>query len=158
MAKSIVVYYTLSANTQKAAETIAKKTGSDILSLEISEPYPADFNAVIAKAQEDRKLGKLPAVTNAPDIAPYDVVFVGSPNWFGTVAPPLEAFLKDQDFSSKTVVPFLTHGTGGVQNAEKDVQSFAKNAAFKPIIGIGGAGDEATEGKIDGWLKENGLI
>ncbi|MCL1804167.1 MAG: flavodoxin [Eubacteriaceae bacterium] len=156
MAK-IVVYYSMSSNTKKAAEDVAAKIGADLFALEVVEPYPEDFNEVIKVVQDHKKEGKLPEIAQMPDLSGYDEVIIGSPNWFGTISPPAEAFIKAGDFAGKTVALLLTHGTGGLGKSESDLPAWAKGAAIKPALGIAGPGDEGTNDRIAAWIADNGL-
>ena len=65
----------------------------------------------------------------------YDVIFVGTPNWWSTMAPPVLTFLSSYDFSGKTIIPFVTHGGGGMARCESDMRKACPKAAF----GKGGA-------------------
>jgi hypothetical protein len=78
-------------------------------------PYPTNYGAVVAQAKQELKADIRPALKSAgSNIASYDVIFVGSPNWWSTIAPPVMTLLSSLDFSGKTVVPFITHEGSGV--------------------------------------------
>ena len=84
----------------------------------------------------------------------YDVIFVGSPNWWGTMAPPVATFLTSYDLKSKTVIPFFTHGGGGVQNCERDVRKLC-NGSNLPKAGVFSGGSVRRSGDaIANWVNE----
>ena len=92
--------------------------------------------------------------TAAADISKYDVVFLGSPNWWGTITPQVSSFLENYDLSGKTVIPFITHGGGGVQNTVRDMTAQCKgcNVNQEAWVGYG----SRTFG-IGGWLEDLGF-
>ena len=92
--------------------------------------------------------------TSVADISKYDVVFLGSPNWWGTITPQVSSFLENYDLSGKTVIPFITHGGGGVQNTVRDMTAQCKgcNVNQEAWVGYG----SRTFG-IGGWLEDLGF-
>ena len=118
----LIAYFSWSGNTRIAAQTIQKATGGTLFEIKPVKEYPTDRNICVKHAQYECLKGIKPEIAAKPDdFAKYEVVFVGSPNWWGTMAPPLLTFLTGCDFSGKTVVPFFTHGGGGAQNCGRDV-------------------------------------
>ena len=123
MAKNIlVVFYSWSGNTKFAAEQIQQATGGTLFEIQPRRAYPEDYSECVAVARKECPAGAKPELAALPDVAPYDTVFVGSPNWCSTIAPPVLAFLTSCDLSGKTVVPFFTHGGGRMQNCERAVR------------------------------------
>ncbi|MCL1804166.1 MAG: flavodoxin [Eubacteriaceae bacterium] len=155
--KKIVVYYSLSSNTKKLAEAISEKTGASIFEIETVEAYPTEQQALIAAVREAKEAGKLPELKAMPDLSEYDQIFIGSPNWGSTIAPAMEAFIRANDFSGKSIAPFLTYGGGGLGKSEADLAEWAKGADIKPFFSVSGAGDESTSANVDKWLSDNSL-
>lgn len=109
--KVLVAYFSHSGNTREMARQIAEATNGDLFEIVPQSAYPAQYDAVTAQAKREIGRGYRPALKGRlPDIGAYDVVFVGSPCWWGTVAPPVATFLAAYDWSGKTVAPFMTHG------------------------------------------------
>ena len=123
--KALVLYYSQFSATKTLADSIAQKIGAE-------NDYPADFGQTIARCQEDKANGTLPQLKpiNA-NIADYDIVFLGYPIWFGTYAPPIEALLKQVDFSGKDVVPFCTFGSGGLTESVRDLKAAVPSINIK---------------------------
>jgi flavodoxin len=139
MGKTLVAYYTYSPDgvTKKTAEAISELTGGDMFAIEPVDSYPTDMQACIAKAKEEIDAGYQPPIKAlCDDLASYDTVFVGSPNWCSTIAPPLATFIGKQDFSGKKVAPFLTFGGSGVGKCLEDVASLASGATVLDVIGV----------------------
>ena len=116
--KPLVVYWSWSEtkNTKTVAEMLQQKTGADIAVIEMVTPYPTDFGSVMQLGQRDLAQPKAPAIKDMNlDISKYDPIYVGTPIWFSTFAPPVRTFLQSYDFKGKTVALFCTHGQGHVQ-------------------------------------------
>lgn len=60
------------------------------------------------------------------NIADYDIIFLGSPIWSGTIAPPVKTFLSGHDLSGKRIIPFVTHGGGGAGSSFTDMKSWPR--------------------------------
>lgn len=165
--KKLVVYYSWGGNTKAVAEYIAEKTGADILEIKTQYPYPTDYDECVRKVGQEGKNYETELDMDVPDLNQYDVVFVGSPCWWGTIANPLRSFLHQNDLSGKTVVPFMTHGTSGLHVG--DVKMLCPNSNVAEGLGIfnryqvettvntpDNMGDYTAE--VDQWLNEMGAI
>jgi len=122
--------------------------------LELIEPYPVEFEAVIAKLNTEREAGILPELRSRVDnLADYDVIFLGTPNWFGILSSPLLAFLASHDLSGKTIVPFVTFGRGGFQNTITDLKTALADSTILEEFGVAGAEVENSMEDILQWLS-----
>ena len=122
--KTAVVYFSWSGNTRFAAETIAKKSGADLFEIKAETPYNSDFGKCCDEAKPEcygKTLRPIKPIEGL-DLAKYDVVFVGSPNWWGTMAPPVRTWVTNSKdaLKGKTVCIFQTHGGGGMQRVGKE--------------------------------------
>ena len=88
------------------------------------------------------------------DISSYDVIFVGTPAWWYTMAPPVMTFLAENNFEGKTIIPFITHGGGGAYTIAADMGKLAKGAKVLTPFVVYERGDSNTAQKITEWLKE----
>ena len=130
--KVLIAYYSLSGNTKDVAEAIRSKTGGDIFRIETVQSYPEEYRATTAQAKREINEGFRPELKGKIDnIAQYDIIFIGSPNWWGTIAPAVSSFLADYDLKGKTVIPFITHGGGGVQNTITDLTAQCNGCSVK---------------------------
>lgn len=156
--KVLVAYYSYSGNTAAVAKQIAAATGGTLFDIQTVQTYPEVYNQLTAQAKKEIADGYKPELkTKVTDMAQYDVVFVGSPNWWGTYAPAVASFLAQYDFTGKTVVPFFTHGGGGMQNCERDMkkQLFGVNVAEG--ITFSGRSGGAPEKALAAWLGKLGF-
>ena len=122
--KVAVVYFSWGGNTRFAAETIAKKAGAELFEIKAETPYNSDFHKCCDEAKPEcygKKLRPIKSIEGL-DLVKYDAVFVGSPNWWGTMAPPVRTWGTQSKaaLKGKTVCIFQTHGGGGMQSIGKD--------------------------------------
>ena len=124
--KCAVVYFSWSpaGNTRFAAQTIAKKSGADIFEIKAEKPYNGDFQKCCDEAKPEchgKKLRPIKPIEGL-DLAKYDLVFVGTPNWWGTMAPPVRTWVSQSKdaLKGKKVCLFQTHGGGGMQRVGKE--------------------------------------
>ncbi len=156
--KNLVVYYSHSGNTKKIAEIIHNKVGGDIIEIEAKEAYSKDYNTVVEQAKKEITSGYMPELKiDIEDIISYNNIFIGSPNWWNTVASPIRTFLSQHDFSDKAVIPFCTHGGGGKGKVFSDIAKECSNSTVKKGFEIYCDGGNKAEKMIIDWLKEIGL-
>lgn len=150
--KSLVVYYSYTGNTKTIAKLIQQKINSDIFEITIDYKYPEEYRPMTEQAKEELKNNFLPKLTSKIDnIDQYDVIFLGSPNWWGTVTPAVRSFLANYNLNSKKIVPFITHGGGGVQNTIKDIKELCKDCIVEEN---GWVSYENNTNKFDEWINK----
>ena len=159
MANMLVVYYSWSnGNTKRIAEALAKETGADIARIETVQPYTGSHEAVVEQGQQEVNRGYRPPIQPlALDVKNYDVIAIGTPTWWYTMAPAVLSFLEQQDFSGRTVIPFMTNG-GWPGHVIKDMKTACKGAKFayeKKIRfdSTGGPHLETPEIEIRQWIQ-----
>ncbi len=151
----LIAYYSWSGNTRFAAEQIQKFTGGTLFEIKPAKAYPKEYRACVDQARKECPSGFRPALAaNVPDMAKYKVVFVGSPNWCSTIAPPVRSFLSAYDFSGKTVIPFVTHGSGGMANCETDLRKACPKASFGKGGAFPGSGIRNAGAALEQWVRE----
>ncbi len=158
--KPLVVYWTWSEthNTKVVAEMLKEKTGADIAVIEMVTPYPNDFGGAAQAGQRDLAQAKAPAIKDMGiDISKYDPIYVGTPIWFSTYAPPARTFLQSYDFTGKTVALFCTHGQGNPATFTflRDAKAAVPTINFFPEVFAHKGTDAANAGPaIDAWLEK----
>ena len=157
--KALVLYYSQTGTTKIVAEALQQALGADIEEIIVCDPYDPDFNATIARGQKEMSEGKFPELEPiAANLKDYDVIFLGYPVWFGTYANPIETLLQTVDFSGKTVVPFCTFGSGGLDTSSKALAEKLPKATVLPGYGVRTARVDAVPAEVDRFLKENGFL
>ncbi|HHW02150.1 MAG TPA: flavodoxin [Thermoanaerobacterales bacterium] len=151
----LIVYYSHSGNTQKVAKLIQQETGGVLCEIQPEIAYPASYNAVVEQAKKEIQAGYRPEIKNTvPDLEPYDTIFVGSPNWWSTVAPPIATFLSKNNLSGKTIIPFCTHGGGGLGHIQQDINRLCPQSRVLDCFALYGDGGTGAKSKIAAWLRK----
>ena len=119
--KTLVVYYSASGNTERVAKDIAEAAGADLFEIVPAELYTSDDlnwtnpDSRVSSEHENGSLRDVPlTTTEVPDWDSYDTVFIGYPIWWGIAAWPVDTFVKNNDFTGKTVIPFATSSSSGM--------------------------------------------
>ena len=119
--KTLVVYYSASGNTERVAKDIAEAAGADLFEIVPTEVYTSDDldwtnpDSRVSREHDDESLRDVPlTTTEVPDWDSYDTVFIGYPIWWGIAAWPVDTFVKNNDFTGKTVIPFATSTSSGM--------------------------------------------
>lgn len=127
-------------NTLTAAKWIHQNVGGDLLEIEMVTPYSESYKDVLKESKKHLDDGVKPDIKpTGKNIADYDVIFIGSPVWYGTFAPPVATFLSQGDFSGKTVIPFCTHGGGGAGKLYDDIAKAVPQAKVLPGLTLKGS-------------------
>lgn len=137
--KTLVVFFSYSGNTRRLAERIHTQSGGDLFELLPTAPYPQGYSAVVEQAKKELRKGILPALEQLPEgIEAYAHIYVGSPNWFNTIAPPLASFLSAYAFPGIEIHPFCTHGGGGPGGIQGAVTKLCPRARIDSCLAVHG--------------------
>ncbi len=154
MDNTLIVYYSLFHNTENLALEIALQTGGTLRELIPEKNYSFDYNTAAKEVRNQISLGYTPKlISGYEEINDYKTIFIGTPNWFKTVAPPVLSFLRQHDFTGKIVIPFCTHGGGGFGQIEKDIMKECSKSVILPGIAVNGA---AAQEDVINWLETIG--
>lgn len=155
--KTLVLYYSENGTTKTVAEELQKQLGADIEAVEAVEPYTGDFGATIQRGNKERESGNWPAIKPLQKkIADYDVIFLGYPIWYGTYANPIVTLVKAENFAGKTIVPFCTFGSGGLNTSAADLEKALPKAKIQKGYGVRAARILKIEKELNRFLIENG--
>ncbi|MBF0528371.1 MAG: flavodoxin [Deltaproteobacteria bacterium] len=157
-AKVLIVYYSRSGNTRETANQIRQMPGGDIVEIQTVVPYPDDYDTVTKQARKELSSGYKPALkTKVGNIMSYDVIFVGSPNWWSTIATPVKSFLSEYDLSGKTIVPFITHGGGGLARSATDIAALCPHSTILDGLAVRGENAKNAQNSVSEWLRKLGM-
>ena len=152
--KVLVAYFSHSGNTRAMARQIAEATGGDLFEIVPAAAYPAEYGAVVDQAKKEIGGGVRPALKGRlPDVGAYDVIFVGSPCWWSTVAPPVATFLADCDWAGKTVVPFMTHEGSRMGRSEEDIRKLCAGATLLGGLPLRGGAVKDSRDVVRKWVQ-----
>ena len=158
--KPLVVYWSWSEthNTKVVAEMLKEKTGADLAVIEMVTPYPSDFGGAAQAGQRDKAQTKAPAIKDiGVDVSKYDPIYVGTPIWFSSYAPPVRTFLQNYDLKGKTVALFCTHGQGNPATFTylSDMKALFPDFTFFPEVFAHKGTEAANAGPaLDAWIAK----
>lgn len=155
--KTLVVYYSASGNTKDVAEKIAKITDADLFEIEPTEPYTdddldwTDGDSRVSREHDDESLRDVELVsTTVENWDSYDTVYIGYPIWWGIAAWPVDNFVKGNDFTGKTVIPFCTAASSGIGDSGNLLEDMAGTGDWKEGERFHGG---ASESDISSWIN-----
>jgi len=124
------------------------------VAIETVNPYPSDYRETTRQAKKELEADYRPPIkTKIPDLATYDLVFVGSPNWWGTIAMPVMTFLSGNDLSGKTIAPFMTHGGSALGRSPADIARLCPKATILEGLAISGTAANTSQGDVAAWVQ-----
>ncbi len=127
-------------NTALAAKLLQELTGADLFQIESATAYSSHYSKCIDEAKADQRRNARPALKYCPEnMAQYDTIYLGYPNYWGTMPMVVFTFLEQYDFSHKTIYPFCTHEGSGMGRSEADIRQLCPGAEIKPGLAIHGA-------------------
>ena len=146
-------HYIEVGNTEKAANIIAQIIGADLFQIRQKVPYSADYDTCVAEARKDFQENARPELVDLPaDLNTYDEIYLGYPNYCGTMPMAVYTFLEAYDFSGKTIYPFCTHEGSGLSHTEDDIRKTAKGAIVEEGLAIRGSSVDNSRSLIESWL------
>lgn len=145
-------------NTAKLAGWIREEVGGDLHSIKVKNKYSSYYTECLSEASKEKAKKARPLLVDTlPDLSNYDVIFIGFPNWWSTMPMAVLTFLESHDFSNLTVIPFVSHGTGGIARTVIDLKkALPKSTVVKQPIGIYRSETDKAKKDIQLWLKELG--
>ena len=166
--KVLIVYLSRTNNTKAVAEIIHRQVGGTLVALELENPYPENYQAIVDQVARENETGYLPPLkTKIDSLEKYDVVFVGFPTWGMQLPPPLKSFLSQYDLSGKTVVPFNTNAGYGIGSSFQTVKQLCPNSTVLEgfstkggverdgiLFVIEGEKAKAAEADVKKWLRK----
>jgi flavodoxin len=146
-------------NTEVIAKKMQKLTGSELFQIKTVKPYPDDYTEATEIAQEEKKKNARPELTEKViNMDSYEVIYVGYPNWWGTMPMAALTFLETYDFSGKTIVPYCTHEGSGIGTSELDIKKACPQAKVLPGLAIRGGSVDRADKDVANWLRNLNLM
>jgi flavodoxin len=156
--KTLIAYFSWGGNTREMAKQIQQQTGGDLFEIKTVKPYPTDYNECVDVAKKEQQAGARPSLAaEVKDLATYDVVFVGYPNWWGTMPQVLFTFLEKYNMNGKTVIPFCTHGGGRWGRSLDDLKKRCPDAIVLEGLAISGNLARRSKDDVAQWLQKIGI-
>ena len=152
----LVLYFSMSGNTEAVANFIHDEVGGDIVKIETKKIYPDDYNDLLDIAQEEQSENARPELSTTIDnLDEYDTIFLGYPIWWGDMPMAVYSFLDNYDLSGKTIVPFVTSGGSGLSGTPSNIKNEEPNANVVEGLSIYDSDARSSRNEVVDWL--NGL-
>jgi flavodoxin len=149
-----IFYFSHTGNTRQIAEQIHRNVGGDLIEIKTIDSYPSDHREILEQARKEINEGYRPALkTKIENMSEYTAIFLGYPNWWGTIPTPVSAFLAEHDLSGKTIAPFCTHGTGGLARTVEAIKKACPDSKVLDTLGITNNKVHKAEGEVTEWLS-----
>ena len=156
--KILIVYFSWSGNTRGVAQQVQQRTGGDLFEIQCVTPYSSNYNTCLDEALRDQRANARPALkTHVSNMAQYDVIMLGYPNWWASIPAPIASFLEEYDFSGKTIIPFCSHGGGRFGQSLTAIAKLAPRAKIGDALSVHYAGGGSLANDITAWLRKNNI-
>ena len=159
--KTLIVYYSASGNTEEVANYIASATGGDLFEIVPTEIYTdanldwTDDDSRVSREHDNEEERNVPLVSDTVDNwNEYDPVFIGYPIWWGIAAWPVDNFIKANDFTGKTVIPFCTSASSGLGESGELLEEMAGTGEWLEGERFRSGASEET---VQSWVEGLGL-
>jgi flavodoxin len=155
----LVVYFSHSGNTREIAKQIQQSVGGDIFEIVPVDPYPADYQDCVDQARRELESEYQPKLKNKiKNLAAYQVIFIGYPNWWSTLPRPVVTFLTDHDLSGKTIAPFCTHEGSGLGRSVADMTKLCPKTTLLEGLAVRGTYVKNAQAEVAEWLMKIGML
>ena len=161
--KILVAYFSWGGNTRGIAQKIEaqlKTQGAsvDVFVIEPVKAYSSNYNTCLEEAQRDQRAQARPPLKNSiANMAQYDTIILGYPNWWASIPMPIATFLESYDFSGKTIIPFCSHGGGRFGQSLTAIAKLAPRAKLAEGLSVNYSGGNSLPNDITAWRRKNGI-
>lgn len=161
--KVLIAYYSRTGTTREFASQIQKSVGGDLFELQTTHSYPKEYRATTNQAKREQEANFRPQLTaDVPNVESYERVFIGYPNWWGTLPMAFFSFLESHRFAGKTIIPFCTHEGSDLGRGVNDIRSLCPNATILEGLALRGGGvdhvrSESARREVALWLEKIGM-
>ena len=153
--KVLITFFSHSGNTRKIAQQIHKQIGGDLFEIQAENDYPVSYNDVLAQAKLEIRSGDKPTLRNKiSSIDHYETIYLGFPNWWNTFPAPVATFLSEYNFNGKTIIPFCTHGGGGIGRSISDIVRKCPGVKITDSFSINGYSVKETNDEVSEWIND----
>ena len=152
--KILIAYYSKTGNTEIFAQVIQEFVGGELFRIEPVNKYPDSYQETLKISKVEIDNHQKPQIVKlVKNIDQYNNIFVGTPNWYSTMAPPVATFLSQHDLSNKKVIPFATHGGGGESRFLIDIGKMSTKADVLKGLVIYSSLARSSKETISSWLR-----
>ncbi len=156
--KILIAFFSHSGNTRVIADMICDMTGGDTFEIKAVQAYPKEYDAVVEQAKRELESNlRPPLAEKLKNAEAYDVIFVGYPNWWGTMPMAVFTFLSENGFAGKTIVPFCTHEGSELGASVRDIEKLCPKSTVTEGLAVYGDEVKNSRGDVAKWLSRLGI-
>lgn len=161
--KILIAYFSRTGNTRELAGQIQQRAGGDMFELRTTHTYPKEYRATTDQAKREQEANFRPQLAaEVRNLATYDTVFLGYPNWWGTLPMAFFTFLEKNDFAGKTLIPFSTHEGSLLGRSVADIRALCPNSKIMDGIALRGGVNstvrsDSARREVAEWLRNLGM-
>ncbi|WP_298614181.1 cyclophilin-like fold protein [uncultured Odoribacter sp.] len=158
----LVLYCSRTSNTERVAQQIQTTLDCDILEVEPQTAFESDYNAMLSRAQTELaaiREGNYPAIkTSVESFGKYDLIFVGYPIWYGSMATPMQTFLHEHaaKLAGKRIALFATSGSSGISSSVSEAKGLCSGATFTETLLLTSSTLSQMASRVTTWLEQLG--
>lgn len=158
----LVLYCSRTSNTERVAQQIQTTLDCDILEVEPQIAFESDYNAMLSRAQSELaaiRQGNYPAIkTSVESFEKYDIIFVGYPIWYGSMATPMQTFLHEHatKLAGKRIALFATSGSSGISSSVSEARALCTGITFTETLLLTSSTLAQMAGRVTTWLESLG--
>ena len=151
--KILVVYYSWSGVTDKAAQKIASVVRGNTWRIQPVKAYPSMYALCVAKAGMEKASGARPEIKGSlPDCSRYEKIAIGFPIWWFNCPNIILSFLEKVNLEGKKVYPFCTSKSSGPKSSAETIRNAVPKAEVKDCLDANKLGDMSDE-EIKKWFE-----
>ena len=161
--KILIAYYSRTGNTRELAAQIQQHVGGELFELRTVHTYPKEYRATTDQAKRELEANFRPQLTaEVQNMGAYTTVFIGYPNWWGTLPMAFFSFLEKYDFAGKTLIPFCTHEGSHLGRGATDIRTLCPNAKVMDGLALRGGNSstvrsDSARREVAEWLRKPGM-
>lgn len=155
--KPLIAYFSRSGHTEAIAEMIHKLVGGELVQIKTVATYPSDYEKCVEQAKQEQQDNARPPIETKINPNDYDVIFLGFPNWWSSMPMPIWTFVEENKLNGKIIIPFMTHGGGGVGHAISDLKKLCPKSKILQPLSISGTQASGAFNQVEKWIKDLAL-
>ena len=157
--KILIAYFSKTGNTREIANQIHANVGGDLFEIATVDPYPTDYKATVDQAKQEQENNYRPKLkATVQNMDAYDVIYLGYPDWWGTMPMAVFTFLESYNFSGKTIIPFCTHEGSRLGRSVNDIRALCPQSTILDGLAIRGSDAKNAQNDVAAWLRQIGMI
>lgn len=151
----LIAYFSHTGNTKVIAGQIHEAVGGDLIQIVPVNAYPESYNECVDVARAELDAQARPEIETIVDnMDSYDVIYLGYPNWWGTIPMPVATFVEAYDLSGKTIIPFCTHDGTALGRSVEDIAAICTDSTIAKGLAIRGRSVNNAEADVSAWISE----